>query len=187
MTLIFGALGLFTTSLAWELKAYEVDSLNVGILIVINTIGGTVGIILSGFVLGKQRQYKRWTIISSFGAAFWLLIQLISLELGSLVLLFVTAGFFGLFLYPFLTLISDFSAEVSFPVGEATATGTLLFGGQIVGFFGAFLIQLLFDGKDKWKTRIGALIIILMLFLGSFVIFWVKEDLRRAKYEREAF
>ena len=80
----------------------------------------------------------------------------------------------GFCIFPYLTTVSDFSAEVSFPIGEATATGTLLLGGQLIGFAGGLAIGVLFDGETLWKTRIGNFIELGLLIFGFVILFGVK-------------
>jgi hypothetical protein len=58
----------------------------------------------------------------------------------------VAASIFGFFNYPFLTTLADFSTQTSFPVGEGTSSGILLFGGQFAGVILSVIFSFIFDG-----------------------------------------
>jgi len=60
-------------------------------------------------------------------------------------LIIISAGLTGLNIFPFLTTILDFAAQTTFPIGEATSGGSLLFGGQTFGFFMIILFSLYID------------------------------------------
>jgi hypothetical protein len=70
--------------------------------------------------------------------------------------LYVGAGTFGFNIFPYLATMSDFASETAFPIGEAIASGTLLFGGQLFGVIASLLMSLfVFDGKSLEKTHYG--------------------------------
>ena len=59
---------------------------------------------------------------------------------------YITGGLAGLFAYPLLTTMTDFATQTTFPVGEATASGILIFGGQIAGVILSVIFSFIFDG-----------------------------------------
>ena len=58
----------------------------------------------------------------------------------------VAGGIFGFFAYPYFTTITDFATQTTFPVGEGTSTGILLFGGQFGGVVLSIVFSFIFDG-----------------------------------------
>lgn len=59
---------------------------------------------------------------------------------------YITGGLTGFAAYPLLTTLTDFATQTTFPVGEATASGILLFGGQLSGVILAVVFSFIFDG-----------------------------------------
>lgn len=88
----------------------------------------------------------------------------------------------GFFAYPFLTTAADFATQTSFPVGQATAGGILLFGGQFMGVILVSIFSLYFDGESLTLTRILNSIIILLFLIGFIIITFSKEILKRNDY-----
>lgn len=72
----------------------------------------------------------------------------------SQILSYIIGGFAGMCAYPFLTTITDFAVETSFPVGEATSGGILIFGGQFFGVILAVVFSSIFDGSSLELTRL---------------------------------
>ena len=58
----------------------------------------------------------------------------------------MVGGFSGLCTYPLLTTLIDFAVETSFPIGEGTSGGILIFGGQLFGVILAGIFSTIFDG-----------------------------------------
>jgi hypothetical protein len=82
----------------------------------------------------------------------------------------VAGGLTGLFGYPLLTTATDFATQTSFPVGEATAGGILLFGGQFMGVILVIVFSQYFDGESLGLTRVLNGIVV-FLFLVGFIFF----------------
>ena len=96
------------------------------------------------------------------------------------------AGASGMFMFPYLTTITDFASQTAFPIGEAISAGFIFFGGQLFGVVCAVIGTLFFfDGKSLTTTRIGAGFEFSLMFLGSAVLIWSKNELRRSEYERQ--
>ena len=110
MTSNFGGLGLLTVTVSWQLKAYGIPALDVGILIVILNIAGMIGAAISGLILRKNKMYKKWSLIFAFGSAFFFMLFLIALEIDSEAFLYISSGLLGFCIFPYLTTVSDFSA-----------------------------------------------------------------------------
>jgi hypothetical protein len=70
--------------------------------------------------------------------------------------------------------LTDFAIETSFPIGEATSGGILIFGGQLFGVFLAVIFSNIFDGSSLYLTRILSGILIFIAFLGVIVLYFAK-------------
>jgi hypothetical protein len=100
-------------------------------------------------------------------------------------MLYVGAGVFGFFMFPYLATMSDFASETAFPIGEAISTGTLLFGGQLFGVLASLVMSLfVFDGKSIAMTRHGELVILIIMILGVVCLHLSKSILKRTEYEK---
>jgi uncharacterized membrane protein len=82
---------------------------------------------------GKSITFKRKCIFLLIGAVVANLLTWGTFELNQPILSYLTGGLSGFFGYPLLTTATVFATQTSFPVGEASAGGILLFGGQFMG------------------------------------------------------
>lgn len=104
----------------------------------------------------------------------------LGLEIHEPWVLYLGGGVFGFNIFPYLTSMTDFASETAFPVGEAISAGSLLFGGQILGVAASLLATVyIFDGESLVKTRIGALAILVFMFLGVLCLHLSKSILKR--------
>lgn len=53
----------------------------------------------------------------------------------------IGAGLLGLTLFPLMVTSFDLSAQVAFPIGEATSGGSFTLGASVLGFFGILLFS----------------------------------------------
>lgn len=186
MMMVWGTISSFFVTISWQMNAYGYQSMQIGLIIIFSNSFGMFGCVISGIVLEKYKQYKKTSIVCLISGIISLIIFVFCLELfNTAVPLYVVSAIIGLFLFPFITTMTELSTETAFPVGEATAGGTLLGGGQFFGFILGLSIQLLFDGHSKGKARIGAAIYMFFMLVGVFFLLFVKQDLRKQKYEEE--
>lgn len=171
MTFIFGCLGIFFTSLSWQLKTFGFSSLDTGFLFIVANICGCTGCTVFNIFFGAKN-YRRNCLIYGVMCLFGLIIMYTALETGQLWLLYVGSGLFGLSIFPYLTTITDFASQTAFPIGQALSGGSLLFGGQIFGVITSVIFSLyIFDGKSLRKTRIGCGLQFLIMLIGvSFLL-----------------
>jgi hypothetical protein len=57
-----------------------------------------------------------------------------ALDTKSFWIVLVIVGFAGVFFIPQVPIILEFGCEIAFPIGEASSSGFLLAGGQLLGF-----------------------------------------------------
>jgi len=167
MSFVFCTLTLVFVFLPWITKIYNYRAIYNGYIIVCANAAGLFGCIIIGLI-GKAMTYKRKCIVLMipqliFMGGIWL-----SLEWNAPAFSCVCGACFGFFCYPFLTTLTDFSTQTTFPVGEATSSGILLFGGQTAGVILSVFFSFIFDGEDLGLTRLLN-VIILLLLLGAII------------------
>jgi hypothetical protein len=107
----------------------------------------------------------------------------IGFETNQFWLICLAAALIGINIFPFLTTMLDFASQTTFPIGEATSGGSLLFGGQTFGFIMIVLFSLyLDDNVTIEKCRITQAILLVFLVVGFLFLTNADEDLRRNKY-----
>ena len=145
-------------------------------------MSGCIGCIVVGF-FGKESPYKKKTLFLSVPPALAYCLIWGSFELGSPALSIASAAIFGFFCYPFLTTLTDFATQTTFPVGEGTSSGILLFGGQCGGVILSLAFSFVFDGESVVLTRILCGLMIFLLGMGGVSLLFSKEILKREDYE----
>ena len=133
--------------LPWVSKFYEYENWMNGVVILSANLSGCLGCALLPLVK-KHVGYKKICICCGVGSIIALLILILSFQLRLPLLTFITAGFNGLFSYPLLSTASGFAIQTTFPIGEATAGGILLFGGQFLGVIFVVFFSFIFDGQS---------------------------------------
>lgn len=130
---------------SWITKTYDFDSVYNGYIIISANCGGIVGCVLIG-TLAKSATYKRRSNVLAFLEIIAMGMLWGAFELGSPPLACVCAAIFGSACYPLLTTLTDFATQTTFPVGEASSSGILLFGGQFAGVIFSVFFSFIFDG-----------------------------------------
>lgn len=98
-----------------------------------------------GSALFMKDQYKRKCQILLCGSFLAFALMWLGFELDSFWLICLSAALVGLNIFPFLTTILDFASQTTFPIGEATSGGSLLFGGQTFGFIMIIIFSIFID------------------------------------------
>lgn len=110
---------------------------------VIANAAGLIGCV--GSALLMKDQYKRKCKILLCGSFVSFGLMWLGFELNSFWLICMSAGLVGMNIFPFLTTILDLASQTTFPIGEATSGGSLLFGGQTFGFVMIIIFSIFID------------------------------------------
>lgn len=183
ITFVFGDFSVIFVFLPWITKTYHYETLSNGIIIACANLAGCLGCVLIS-IYGKQYTYRIKCILLGIGLVLSTAFMWISLEFGSPIISYISGGCLGIFGYPLLTTATDFATQTTFPVGEATAGGILLFGGQFLGVILVVIFSNFFDGESISLTRVLNSILILMFVISLIFLFKMKEILRRNDYEK---
>ena len=116
MTFVFATLTLIFVFLPWISKIYHYKAVYNGYIIVCANAAGLFGCIIVGF-FGKSMSYKKKCIVLMVPQFIFMGLIWVSMELEAPAFSCVCGAFFGFFCYPFLTTLTDFSTQTTFPVG----------------------------------------------------------------------
>ncbi|XP_077945982.1 choline/ethanolamine transporter flvcr2a isoform X1 [Gasterosteus aculeatus] len=153
----------------------EVNAGRIGLTIV---VAGMAGSLICGIWLDRTKTYKQTTLAVYLFSLIGMLVYTVTLNLGHLWVVFVTAGVLGFFMTGYLPLGFEFAVELTYPESEGTSSGLLNCSAQIFG-----IIFTISQGKiiDKWGTFAGNIFLCIFLLIGTALTGFIKSDLRRQK------
>lgn len=182
-TLIYGATLSLYVMMPWMTNTYGYDAFETGMIMLCSNLAGIIGCLLFSHFM--KMSYKRQCVIGLIGQiTFTVLIFLFMQFQFPIFVLYICSGGIGFFGFPFLTTSTDFATQTAFPIGEATSGGCFLFGGNIFGVLISIVYTSFIDGQSVDNTRIGQIISLLLIVFGLSMMWFVKEDLNRSKYEQ---
>jgi len=183
-SLVRGSLAAFMTVMSWVVAPYGFGILTVGLMIFCAMLCGVLGCIMVGVLLRRTQMYKRISLgCATTGLLSVGLLQLVLETSSSAAAACIVSALTGLFLFPFMTTMAEFSTEVAFPVGDATSTGMVLAGAELFGFVAGMILEAVVDGESKARSRDVMLIFMGCIAMGALVLLYAKEDLLKHKYE----
>uniref|UniRef100_A0A8C0H9Z9 Major facilitator superfamily (MFS) profile domain-containing protein n=1 Tax=Chelonoidis abingdonii TaxID=106734 RepID=A0A8C0H9Z9_CHEAB len=151
----------------------EVNAGRIGLTLV---VAGMLGSIICGLWLDYTKTYKQTTLIVYILSFVGMTIFTFTLDIGNLVIVFVTGGVLGFFMTGYLPLGFEFAAEITYPESEGTSSGLLNASAQIFG-----ILFTLVQGKliTDYDPRAGNLFLCAWMFVGIILTALIKSDLRR--------
>ncbi|XP_013029494.3 heme transporter FLVCR1 [Anser cygnoides] len=155
---------------------YEGEEVNAGRIGLTLVVAGMVGSIICGLWLDYTKTYKQTTLIVYILSFIGLVVFTFTLDLGHLIVVFVTGGVLGFFMTGYLPLGFEFAVEITYPESEGTSSGLLNASAQIFG-----IVFTLVQGKltTDYSPRAGNLFLCAWLFVGIILTALIKSDLRR--------
>ncbi len=144
-TFVFSAIAQIFVFIPWIGKAYDFETKNNGFFIISAFIGGIFGCI-SVIFFAKSLSYKKKINLLAFGSIVAVAFIVAAFEFHSLIFSYICAALFGFMVYPLLSTLSDFATQTTFPAGEATSSGILMFGGQTSGVLLSVIFSFIFNG-----------------------------------------
>ncbi|XP_068948033.1 heme transporter FLVCR2 [Petaurus breviceps papuanus] len=151
----------------------EVNAGRIGLTIIIT---GMVGAMISGIWLDKTKTYKQTTVVVYSMALVGMVVFTVTLGLGHLWVVFLTAGMLGFFMTGYLPLGFEFAVELTYPESEGMSSGLLNVSAQIFG-----IIFTISQGQliEHFGTLAGNVFLCAFLALGTLITMFIKADLRR--------
>ncbi|NXE47526.1 FLVC1 protein, partial [Casuarius casuarius] len=155
---------------------YEGEEVNAGRIGLTLVVAGMVGSIICGLWLDYTKTYKQTTLIVYILSFIGMVVFTFTLDLGYLIVVFVTGGVLGFFMTGYLPLGFEFAVEITYPESEGTSSGLLNASAQIFG-----IIFTLVQGKltTNLSPRAGNLFLCAWMFVGIILTALIKSDLRR--------
>ncbi|XP_036591539.1 feline leukemia virus subgroup C receptor-related protein 2 [Trichosurus vulpecula] len=172
-----GAFYALSTSLSRVVIFYfpgeEVNAGRIGLTIIIT---GMVGAMISGIWLDKTKTYKQTTVVVYSMSLVGMVVFTVTLGLGYLWVVFLTAGMLGFFMTGYLPLGFEFAVELTYPESEGMSSGLLNVFAQIFG-----IIFTISEGQlfTHFGPLAGNVFLCAFLALGTLVTMFIKADLRR--------
>ncbi|PIN88353.1 hypothetical protein AB205_0076010 [Aquarana catesbeiana] len=135
-----------------------------------------VGSVICGVWLDYTKTYKQTTLVVYILSFIAMLIFTFTLDLGNLVVVFVTGGILGFFMTGYLPLGFEFAVEITYPESEGTSSGLLNASAQIFG-----ILFTLAQGKliTDYSPQAGNIFLCVWMFVGIILTALIKSDLRR--------
>ncbi|XP_032145078.1 feline leukemia virus subgroup C receptor-related protein 1 [Sapajus apella] len=154
-------------------KGEEVNAGRIGLTLV---VAGMVGSILCGLWLDFTKTYKQTTLIVYILSFIGMVIFTFTLDLGYIIIVFVTGGVLGFFMTGYLPLGFEFAVEITYPESEGTSSGLLNASAQIFG-----ILFTLAQGKltSDYGPEAGNIFLCVWMFIGIILTALIKSDLRR--------
>ncbi|XP_024085056.1 feline leukemia virus subgroup C receptor-related protein 2 isoform X2 [Cimex lectularius] len=149
------------------------DAGRIGLTIVIS---GTVGSVVSGFVLDKTHKFKEVTLVVYLFSLIGLVVYNFTLDLGYIIIVYVTAGFLGFFMTGYLPVGFELAAELTYPEPEGTSVGILNGFCQIFGILFTIGYSALINA---WGTKNAGLGLISTLAAGTVMTYFIPKDYKR--------
>ncbi|XP_059944474.1 heme transporter FLVCR1 isoform X1 [Mesoplodon densirostris] len=158
------------------LTYYEGEEVNAGRIGLTLVLAGMVGSILCGLWLDYTKTYKHTTLTVYILSFVGMVIFTFTLNLGHIVIVFVTGGLLGFFMTGYLPLGFEFAVEITYPESEGTSSGLLNAAAQIFG-----ILFTLAQGKltSDYGPRTGNIFLCVWMFVGIILTALIKSDLKR--------
>uniref|UniRef100_A0A2K5SHF1 FLVCR choline and heme transporter 1 n=1 Tax=Cebus imitator TaxID=2715852 RepID=A0A2K5SHF1_CEBIM len=158
------------------LTHYEGEEVNAGRIGLTLVVAGMVGSILCGLWLDFTKTYKQTTLIVYILSFIGMVIFTFTLDLGYIIIVFVTGGVLGFFMTGYLPLGFEFAVEITYPESEGTSSGLLNASAQIFG-----ILFTLAQGKltSDYDPKAGNIFLCVWMFIGIILTALIKSDLRR--------
>nr|XP_035924463.1 feline leukemia virus subgroup C receptor-related protein 2-like isoform X1 [Halichoerus grypus] len=111
-----------------------------------------------------------------------MVVYTLTLNLGYLWVVFITAGTMGFFMTGYLPLGFEFAVELTYPESEGMSSGLLNVSAQVFG-----IIFTISQGQiiDNYGTMPGNIFLCVFLTLGAALTAFIRADLRRQKANNE--
>ena len=105
------------------------------------------------------------------------------MKIESVYALAIMGGCAGFFILPLPSLFISYSAELTYPIAQGSATGYLFTGAQTLGFvFGIACVSFI-DKTNKWKIYLMYAIHALFILIAFIVNFYTEQHLNKTNYE----
>ncbi|KAJ1360242.1 hypothetical protein KIN20_019168 [Parelaphostrongylus tenuis] len=158
------------------LPYYPSESVAIGQIGVVIVVAGMLGSVLGGFLLDKFKRFKLIILLDYLLSALGMLAFTLTLDLGSLFIVFAIAFILGFFMTGYLALGFEFAAEITFPAAEGTTSGLLNCSAQIFGIALTIAMGSVMHGVSTFACNISMTV---ALLIGTGLTALIREDQKR--------
>eukprot|EP01135_Chromosphaera_perkinsii_P004172 Nk52_evm79s270 gene=Nk52_evmTU79s270 len=161
-----------STLIASVLPSPPWDSVIVGWIGFVMTVGGVVGAIVCGHILDRTGAFKKVNVFLYMGALVFMIGFLFTVEYGSEWLLFIITILLGFFMTGIMPVAFEFAGEISYPVSENVSSGVLNFSANLIALIPIYCLTNAspFTINLTFTAMMGA---------GFLAVIFVKEKLTR--------
>ncbi|CAL2029087.1 unnamed protein product [Caenorhabditis brenneri] len=160
------------------LSVYPNETVAVGQVGLVIVVAGMAGSVVGGFILDKFKKFKLTTIMIYLFSFIGMLSFTLTIDLDSMVIVFINAALLGFFMTGYLPIGFEFAAEITYPAAEGTTSGLLNASAQI---FGIALTWLMGIVMHSFGTLTSNIIMSTCLVCGTVLTCFIREDLKRQK------
>uniref|UniRef100_UPI00358FD080 heme transporter FLVCR1-like isoform X2 n=1 Tax=Myxine glutinosa TaxID=7769 RepID=UPI00358FD080 len=161
---------------------YPDEELNAGRIGLTIILSGMVGSVLCGFWLDRTKAYRYTTVLLYFLTFVSMVVFTVTLSLGQIWVVFITAGALGFTMTGYLPVGFEYAVELTYPESEGTSSGLLNASAQLFGL----LFTLLQGHLNRFfPPFVGNGLICIFLFIGSILTAIIKSELRRQKANKK--
>ncbi|EYC44515.1 hypothetical protein Y032_0459g1840 [Ancylostoma ceylanicum] len=152
------------------LPFYPTESEAIGQIGVAIVVAGMLGSVVGGFLLDRFKKFKLTTVLDYLFSFLAMLAFTFTLDLGSIVVVFVNAFILGFFMTGYLPIGFEFAAEITFPAAEGTTGGLLNASAQIFGMLLTLAMGQVMHGISTfWCNIIMSAALIFGTFLTTYL------------------
>ncbi|PAV67718.1 hypothetical protein WR25_04230 [Diploscapter pachys] len=160
------------------LEFYPNEGETVGQIGLVIVVAGMAGSVVGGYCLDRFKKFKLITLIVYLCSFLAMLAFTLTLDLGSIAIVFANSLLLGFFMTGFLPIGFEFAAEITYPAAEGTMSGLLNASAQIFGIgLTMFMGWIIRSVGTFWANMIMSG----FLVLGTIVTAMITEELRRQK------
>ena len=148
-------------------------------------IVGLIGCAINSLIMQRFKRFKLiLSVCSTLGVVFHFFLYVLVRQ-ESIVPIVIFGGLVGLFEMPARGLIVAFECEVAYPVSEAIIYGFTLVVYCFFTLFAAIGTAVFFEDPERDSVFIYGIVTSCIMFIGTTLIIFIKEDLRRSKVEED--
>lgn len=182
-TIVVGYFNLIGVINNQYLYAYNVNTTQSALIAGVGNITGLVATIILSLVIDKVKKYKPFFFILIIIATITVILMTILLEVienGGFYLNLIGITLILIASVPLYSIGSDYSCEITYPVGELISVGLILTGSQILGVAESFLADYFLSIKKPFLINTMTIFFFLIALI---MIFLLEENLIRNKME----
>jgi MFS family permease len=141
---------------------------------------------VTGYILDVTHKYKEALKIFFVAGCFSLLFWLSSIYHNNLTTLCIASTILGSFVVPLIPIVTECTAEVTYPISEDISVGILLVGGNYISIFMTLLVQWLIDQVPLGPPPFlpSSILLFVALLVSTISVLFFEGDYRRLKVDQ---